>query len=183
LASNKGRELHFDEALAAVQKLRRNRLNQIEEAQRDRMKESLNVTRQNAADFARYARNIERTVLRAADLRTPAPNGHFLREFGQSDRELIENANREATVGQALTLLNGSHFEDLLNPFTILSRALARAQDADQAVDTLYLALLSRPATPEEKELLGPVISGADTDGKAEALWTLLNTKQFLFIQ
>jgi hypothetical protein len=183
LASKGGDQLSFDEALAAVQKMRRARLNKIEEAQRDKLRETLQVSKANAKDFSRYAYNLERTVLRAADLRSPAPLGHFLREFGQSDRELIENANREATVGQALMMLNGEHFEDLLNPFTVLSRALARATTPAQAVDTLYLALLSREATAEEKALLQPIISGEDAQGKADALWALINTKQFLFIQ
>lgn len=183
LTSKDGDQLSFDQALAAVQKMRRVRLNKIEEAQRDRMRDTLNVTKENAKDFSRYAFNLERTVLRAADLRSPAPQGHFLREFGQSDRELIENFNREATVGQALTLLNGEHFENLLNPFTVLSRALARAKDPSQAVDALYLALLSRQATADEKALLAPIISGTDEQGRADALWALLNTKQFLFIQ
>jgi hypothetical protein len=49
-------------------------------------------------------------MVRSADLRSPAPNGHFLREFGQSDRELVENSNDEASVGQALMLLNGKTF-------------------------------------------------------------------------
>lgn len=181
LASKNGHQLSFEDALAAIQKIRRARLNAIEESQRDRLRDSLKVTKDNAKDFSRYAFNCERVVLRAADLRQPAPNGHFLREFGQADRELIENANKEATVGQALMMLNGEHFEDLLNPFTVLSRALQRAKSDEEAVDTLYLTLLSRPATPEEKQLLASVIT--EPSGKADALWSLLNTKQFLFIQ
>lgn len=183
LKAKGGDKMGFDEALAAVQKMRRSRLNQIEEAQRDRMRENLGVTKENAKDFSRYAFNCERVMVRAADVRSPAPLGHFLREFGQSDRELIENSNKEATVGQALMMLNGEQFEDMLNPFTVLSRSLKRAKDADQAVDTLYLSLLSRHATDEEKKLLGPVVQSGEARGKADALWALINTKQFLFIQ
>lgn len=183
LKAKGGDKMGFDEALAAVQKMRRSRLNQIEETQRDRMREQLGVTKENAREFSRYAFNCERVMVRAADVRSPAPLGHFLREFGQSDRELIENSNKEATVGQALMMLNGEQFEDMLNPFTVLARALKRAKDADQAVDTLYLSLLSRHATDDEKKLLGPVVQSEDADGKADALWALINTKQFLFIQ
>jgi hypothetical protein len=183
LKSKGGEKLGFDEALAAVQKMRRIRLNKIEEAQRDRLRETFNVTKQDARDFSKYALNCERVMIRAADVRSPAPLGHFLREFGQSDRELIENSNKEATVGQALMMLNGEQFEDMLNPFTVLSRTLKRAKDADQAVDALYLSLLSRRATTEEKKLLGPLVQSEDSQGKADALWALINTKQFLFIQ
>jgi hypothetical protein len=183
LKSKNGEKLGFDEALAAVQKMRRSRLNQIEEAQRDRMRDTFDVSKEDAKEFSRFAYNCEKVMVRAADVRSPAPLGHFLREFGQSDRELIENSNKEATVGQALMMLNGEQFEDILNPFTILSRALKSAKDADSAVDTLYLSLLSRRATAEEKKLLGSMIQTGDTKGQADALWALINTKQFLFIQ
>jgi hypothetical protein len=39
---------------------------------------------------------------RAAELDSPAPRGHYLREFGQSDRDLIDNANYDASMPQAL---------------------------------------------------------------------------------
>ena len=182
LKSKNGDKLGFDEALAAVQKMRRSRLNQIEEAQRDRMRDTFDVSKEDAKEFSRFAYNCEKVMVRAADVRSPAPLGHFLREFGQSDRELIENSNKEATVGQAM-MLNGEQFEDILNPFTVLSRALKGAKDADAAVDTLYLSLLSRRATVEEKKLLGSMIQSGDTKGQADALWALINTKQFLFIQ
>jgi hypothetical protein len=183
LKSKNGEKLGFDEALAAVQKMRRSRLNQIEEAQRDRMRDTFDVSKEDAKEFSRFAYNCEKVMVRAADVRSPAPLGHFLREFGQSDRELIENSNKEATVGQALMMLNGEQFEDILNPFTVLSRALKSAKDADAAVDTLYLSLLSRRATAEEKKLLGSMIQAGDAKGQADALWALINTKQFLFIQ
>ncbi len=183
LKSKNGDKLGFDEALAAVQKMRRSRLNQIEEAQRDRMRDTFDVSKEDAKEFSRFAYNCEKVMVRAADVRSPAPLGHFLREFGQSDRELIENSNKEATVGQALMMLNGEQFEDILNPFTVLSRALKGAKDADAAVDTLYLSLLSRRATVEEKKLLGSMIQAGDAKGQADALWALINTKQFLFIQ
>jgi hypothetical protein len=183
LKQKNGDKLHFEDALAAVQKARRARLEKIEDARRARLRESWQVSKDTAPDFSRFCHNSERVVIRAADVRSPAPLGHFLREFGQSDRELIENSNREATVGQALRMLNGEQFEDLLNPFTVLSRALARAASPDAAVDTLYLALLSRPATTEEKALLRPILETDDRQGRADALWALINTKQFLFIQ
>ena len=183
LKQKNGDKLHFEDALAAVQKARRARLDKIEEARRKRLRETLDVAKEDAQEFSRFLYNSERVVVRAADVRSPAPLGHFLREFGQSDRELIENSNKEATVGQALRMLNGEQFEDLLNRFTVLSRSLARAQSPEAAVDTLYLALLSRPATADEKALLKPVLESGDTQGRADALWALINTKQFLFIQ
>ena len=124
-------------------------------------------------------------MIRSADLRSPAPNGHFLREFGQSDRELVENSNDEASVGQALMLLNGRVFNQLVNPYTVISRSMKRAVDKgpDAIIDTVYLTLMSRKATEEEKELLRPVVEKGSTTARGDVLWTVLNTRQFFFIQ
>lgn len=181
LKSKNGVKLTFDQALAAVQKERKARLAKIEEEQRDKLRVVYEVTKQSAREFARYAHYSDNVAIRAADVRSPAPLGHFLREFGQSDRELIENANPDATVGQALMMLNGDYFAEITNPFTVISRAMDRAESTDAAIDTLYIALLSRHANDEEKKLLRPVIESNPKTGKAEALWTLLNTRQFLF--
>ena len=45
------------------------------------------------ATVAKYTEHLE--------LQTPAQPGHFLQEFGQSDREIVDNANRDASVTQA----------------------------------------------------------------------------------
>ena len=55
--------------------------------------------------YERYRKGLSSSWCRAAELQSPAPRGHFLREFGQSDRDIIENASTEASVPQALTLL------------------------------------------------------------------------------
>ena len=67
---------------------------------------------------------------RASELTTPAPRGHFLRDFGQSDRNVIENANDQASVPQVLNLLNGPLAPALTNRFSVLGRRLHAARDA-----------------------------------------------------
>jgi hypothetical protein len=127
----------------------------------------------------------ETIYVRASDIRSPAPNGHFLREFGQSDREIVENANEDASVGQALMLLNGKTFSHLMNPYTVVARAMAGAKEkgSDALIDTVYLALMSRKATEAEKTVLRPVADNADATDRGDVLWTVLNTRQFFFIQ
>jgi hypothetical protein len=122
-------------------------------------------------------------MIRSADLRSPAPNGHFLREFGQSDRELVENASDDATVGQALMLLNGKTFSSLMNPYTMISRSIRKTETSQQTIDTIYLALFSRKATAEEQELLKGIVDKNTVTNKGDALWAVLNTRQFYFIQ
>lgn len=91
-------------------------------------------------------------LMRASELPTPAPPGHFLREFGQSDREVIENASREASVPQALTLLNGVIYREVYRPNSPLSENVVRAQTPKEKVRVLFLSILNREPTAEESE-------------------------------
>ncbi|HEY2573018.1 MAG TPA: DUF1553 domain-containing protein, partial [Verrucomicrobiaceae bacterium] len=130
--------------------------------------------------FADYR---DKWVSRAADIRSPAPNGHFLRQFGQSDRELVENSNKDASVMQSLMMMNGGLFRNLQSPYSVISRAVKEAPDTDSLIDTIYLSTLSRRATPEEKEVLRPLANSDRGEARGDILWTVLNTRQFLFIQ
>jgi hypothetical protein len=184
LQSSNGKDLNIDEALRIMAKQQRARLSAQQTARLKRDVEQLKVKSKKELNSLKAWESFRDTfMVRAADLSSPAPNGHFLREFGQSDRELVSNANNEATVGQALMLLNGRTFTQLMNPFTMISRSLKRATSAEETIDTIYLSLFSRKATAEEKELLAPVVEGKGQTGKGDALWTALNTRQFYFIQ
>jgi hypothetical protein len=185
---NKNEKLMLEDALNLLITQRRQTYQNQAKVRRDKEMERLKVvTKEQKQNFAIYTTAIENTVMRAADVRAPAPNGHFLRTFGQSDRELVENSNKEGSVMQALMLLNGKYFKGLLNPYTIIARQLAAAKTTDEAIDTLYLSIMSRHASEEEKSLLKPIVENqngqATSQGKSEALWALINTRQFLFIE
>ena len=53
----------------------------------------------------------------------------------------------------------------------------------EETIDNIYLALLSRKATADEKELLKSVVAENSVTNKGDALWAALNTRQFYFIQ
>ncbi|MDZ4286682.1 MAG: DUF1549 domain-containing protein [Prosthecobacter sp.] len=184
IKSKEGKDLELDEALGILARQQRARLTEVQKARLKRDTEQLHVNDPKERESLRAWENFRDTfMVRAVDLRSPAPNGHFLREFGQSDRELVENANDEASVGQALMLLNGKTFSQLMNPYTMISRALRRAESTDQTIDAIYLSLFSRKATEGEKDLLRPVVEGNGLTGKGDALWAALNTRQFYFIE
>lgn len=181
-----GEDLGMDEALAILAKQRRAKLTEQAKARYAADAQRFAVNDKNEKSSLTAWENFRDTyMLRAADLRSPAPNGHFLREFGQSDRELVENANDDASVGQALMLLNGKVFSNLMNRYTVIARAMdkAKAEGPEAVIDTVYLSLLSRKATPEEKALLKPIADNADSTDRGDVLWTVLNTRQFFFIQ
>jgi len=184
IRGKEGANLDIDEALSIYAKQQRSRLTEIQKARLKRDAEQLKADdKQELAALKAWENYRDTYMVRAIDLRAPAPNGHFLREFGQSDRELVENANEDATVGQALMLLNGKTFTQMMNPYTLISRSLRRTQSTEETIDTIYLSLFSRKATPEEQALLAPVVEGNGVTGKGDALWAALNTRQFYFIQ
>jgi hypothetical protein len=122
-------------------------------------------------------------VSRASELPSPARPGHFLSTFGQSDREVIDNANDDASVPQALTLLNGPIIQSLTSPVSQLSRQLAKAGAPDQKVALLYETLLSRRPTSNERATLDSVIHERGNRAIEDITHALITGSQFLFIQ
>ena len=185
LKTKKDADLQIDEALNILGRIHRSR---YEQQQKQRVKadaERLNVKNDDRDNLRSWERFRDTLYVRACDIRSPAPNGHFLRDFGQSDREIVENASEDASVTQALNLLNGKVFSNLMNPYTMIARSMARAKDkgSDEVIDTVYLSLLSRRATAEEKAILREVADNADARDRGDVLWTVLNTRQFFFIE
>jgi hypothetical protein len=150
-------------------------------------------------------KGFSRNIVRASELPNPAPAGHFLQEFGQSDRELIENANDEATIPQVLTLLNGQQFLSLLVKRSPLAAAIEAAESNEGKVRAIYLAILNRQPDAEE---LAACLALADTHPNtltkvkltpdqikklkanksgylaapwSDIIWAVLNTQEFLF--
>lgn len=121
-------------------------------------------------------------LLRASELSSPAPNGHFLREFGQSDREVIDNANDQASIPQALELLNGEVIGALGSRYSVLRRSLQDADSPGELVGIIYQAMLSRDPSAEESALLTEALSKKESN-PVGIVWALLNTRQFLFIE
>ncbi|MDI1313616.1 DUF1549 domain-containing protein [Prosthecobacter sp.] len=181
-----GEDLSMEEALAILAKQRRAKLTAQAKARFAADAGRFEVTAKNEkAALAAWENYRDTYMLRAADLRSPAPNGHFMRDFGQSDRELVQNSNNDASVSQALALLNGKVFTNLMNRYTVIARAMDRARKVgpEAVIDSVYLSLLSRKATPEEQALLKPIADNADNTDRGDVLWTVLNTRQFFFIQ
>ena len=159
-------------------------------------------------------------LYRASELQTPAPPGHFLQEFGQSDREVVDNSNQDASVPQALSFLNGTFYGALFNKNSPLMINLQMATSPQEKIKCLFLSILSRIPTDEEMNMclttltakprvnLPPIKSQSQNippakkkklqkalekkknyaafEAKKEFMaiaWSLVNTRQFSFIQ
>ena len=141
--------------------------------------------------------------VRADELPSPAPAGHFLRTFGQSDREVIEAANSSPATTQALTMLNGFIDKELLKERSVLFQEMLKPQDMGGKVDALFLACLTRKPNNGERELGKQEIAhalldfrkdnragmGADVQKEAakaalhNLAWVLLNSNEFMFLR
>lgn len=133
--------------------------------------------------YSLYSKSRDRMV-RASEMLSPAPAGHFLREFGQSDRDLIENASDNASVTQALTMLNGEVTTTIANPYSVFSRQMREGKTFKDRIHNVYKVMFSRPATPEEIRIFQQAFqSDPDSASQQSIAWTLLNTRQFLFIK
>ncbi|MCW0216830.1 MAG: DUF1553 domain-containing protein, partial [Prosthecobacter sp.] len=141
-----------------------------------------NLTKDQRKELTRSANN-NTMVSRASELPSPSRPGHFLRTFGQSDRELIDNANHDASVPQALTLLNGPVIQTLISPISQLSQQLNKVGSPDQKVALLYEALLSRRPTNNERAVLSQVVHERGDKAVADITHALITGSQFLFIQ
>jgi hypothetical protein len=133
--------------------------------------------------YRNFDRIIRDRMKRASELNQPAAAGHFLREFGQSDRELIENASHDASVTQALAMLNGPTLSSVTNKYSVLMRDM-KGEKFEDRLDTIYLTMLSRLPTDEEKAIFRKAWAADPESGTVTGMvWTVLNTRQFLFIQ
>jgi hypothetical protein len=120
-------------------------------------------------------------MLRASELPQPAPESHFLRVFGQSNREVADGGWRSGTVPQTLVMLNSTLFDVLVRKGTPLTEALKRESGDSGRLRAVYLSILGREPSFEDMRLISSVLNGT---GNTEAIaHTLLGTRQFLFIQ
>ncbi len=120
---------------------------------------------------------------RASELPSPAPGGHFLHEFGQSERLVIENSWSDASVIQALALMNGEVFEDLTGDKSMLAKTLEFALTPTEKATKLWLTVLGRNPTDAEKQMVTAATKGKGKDSWKDVFWALLNGREFIFVQ
>jgi hypothetical protein len=131
---------------------------------------------------ARDARSGIGNLLRASELSSPAPNSHFLRTFGQSDRQLIDNSTDGAAVTQALSMMNGMVEVDILSNRSVLSANVLKGSNAEDKARILWLTILSREPTRQEIAIATRVIA-SQKNGPSDLAWALINSNEFLFLR
>ncbi len=119
--------------------------------------------------------------------RTPDNNGavtQFLNSFIRGDRDL-EDRRGDGSVLQALSLMNDNFITSRLNAAAAPANSLLgrnRNAPADQVINNLFLAVLSRYPTAAEKTTALAQFRNSDTSVVAEnLLWSLYNKVDFAF--
>lgn len=116
---------------------------------------------------------------RASELPQPTPDGHFLRMFGQGNRDFIGDAWSASTVPQALLMLNSSFFDHVARSGSPLAESLRSANNIRDAARAAFLAVLSREPSKEELDACQETL-GETRNAKALARM-LLSTAEFIF--
>jgi len=120
-------------------------------------------------------------LLRASEMSQPAQDNHFLRMFGQSSRDLVNDSSVEGSIPQTLALMNGQVQSMLSSPESRLSVKLKKSGGFEPAVQFLFLSFFGRPPTPDE---IGAIKEAINNGMKKEDLtWALFNSTEFLFVQ
>jgi hypothetical protein len=127
---------------------------------------------------------MDRGLVRAAELPSPAESFHFVRQFGQSDRKIIGEDRRDPNVTQVLTLLNGPVHTVLDAENSVLARQMAMQQTPEEKINVLFRSILTRNPTAEDVQIsLDVLTANPGKKGYRMILWALLNTREFMFIQ
>jgi hypothetical protein len=117
---------------------------------------------------------------------SPAPAGHFLRVFGQPERQQLGDFRDDnASMRQALMMFNGRLTNEAarvgsLEP--VHEILVGKKANLDKAIQFVYLEILTRVPTKvevaESREIIGrDVLSGME-----DLRWVLLNCNEFRFL-
>lgn len=123
---------------------------------------------------------------RAVDLPHEGFGSYFLDAFDRPKRVTACECERSsaATLAQVLLLANSDEIENkIADGNGRIALALKNKQADAQIIDDLYLATVSRPVKPDELNRTIQYVANAKDQKQAleDILWTLLNSKEFMF--
>ena len=120
-------------------------------------------------------------LARASELPQPEKDQHFLRMFGQSDRQIADSSSDEGSIPQVLMLMNGEAQKVIGQDDSLAIQTAAGQKSSEQQVESLYLSFFSRKPKPEElADAVAALGNGLTT---RDLSWVLFNTREFVFVE
>jgi len=106
----------------------------------------------------------------------------FLRTFGQANREQFDR-QPGGSILQAMMLMNSPFVNKRVRAQggSRVEQSVQSAMTNAEIVDHLYLATLSRPPTPAERDVAVSWLAADRREGAEDLHWTLLNKLDFVF--
>ena len=120
-------------------------------------------------------------LARASELNQPERDQHFLRMFGQSDRQIADSSSEEGSIPQVLMLMNGEAQKVIGQDDSLVVKTAAAQSSVEQQVESLYLSFFSRK--PHAAELGNAVAALNGGLGMRDLTWVLFNTREFVFVE
>ncbi len=122
-------------------------------------------------------------LIRASEHTQPASPSHLLSILGQSDRNLTGADSTTGSVPIALALMNGRGSQVITKAGSRILDAVEKYRADGPKVETVFLSVLSRYPTPDEKSIAYKTIRRGGAQGYEDVVWSLINTREFIFIQ
>ena len=103
--------------------------------------------------------------------------------LGQSDRNLSGSDSTIGSVPIAMALMNGRGSQVITKAGSRILNAVDEFQGDGPKVETVYLSVLSRLPTSDERSVVYKTIRHGGKAGFEDVVWALINTREFLFVQ
>jgi hypothetical protein len=121
---------------------------------------------------------------RAISLPDGSITSSFLEQFGKPARDtgLASERNNSPTDAERLHMLNSSHIQKKIQQGPALQDLLRNAKSGDDLIDSLYLTILSRTPSAEERAIAKQRLqSGSRRDAVTDLAWAMINSTEFLY--
>jgi hypothetical protein len=121
---------------------------------------------------------------RAISLPDGSISSAFLEQFGKPARDtgLLTERNNTTTDGQRLHMLNSTHVQRKIQQGTVFQDIVRNSKTTDDFVNSLYLTILSRYPSAEERGIATKKLqTGQRRDSAVDLAWALINSTEFLY--
>jgi hypothetical protein len=122
-------------------------------------------------------------LVRASELLYPQKVGTMLAYFGQSPRIGLHGSSEDPSIEQVLYMLNGDMVDRTFANDSALQRNVEDAATPHEKVDVLFLSILTRLPTDEERAACVAEMAERPYVGVTNIARALINSREFLHIQ